>query len=55
MSAKKPVPVLTPLEKRTAEIRQIAQGLFDKTERRTLLRFVTDFEKLSATPPKARL
>ena len=43
-------PILT-VEERTAEIRKIARGLFDKTERRTLLRFVTDFEKLSAEHP----
>jgi hypothetical protein len=55
MSAKKVVPALTPIETRTAEIRQIAKGLFDKTERRALLRFVADFEKLAATPPEAHL
>jgi hypothetical protein len=48
MTTKKPDPTL---EERTAEIRQIARGLFDKGERRTLLRFVADYEKLAADVP----
>jgi len=46
MKTEKPVPTL---EARTAEICKIARGLFDKGERRTLLRFVADFKKLSIT------
>ena len=45
MATKKTDPTL---EERTAEIRKIARGLFDKKERRTLLRFVADFKKLNA-------
>jgi hypothetical protein len=32
----------------TMEVRKIAQGIFDKTERRVLLKFVKDCEKLVA-------
>ena len=33
---------------RAMEIRIIAEGIFDKTERRTLLKFVADSEKMAA-------
>ena len=33
---------------RADEVRKIAQGVFDNSERQTLLQFVADFEKLAA-------
>jgi hypothetical protein len=48
MATIKPVPTD---QERAAEIREIAKGLFDKGERRTLLQFVADFEKLAAKNP----
>jgi hypothetical protein len=41
------VPV-TEFYRRAMEIRRVAEGIFDKTERKTLLRFVSDCEKLAA-------
>jgi hypothetical protein len=32
---------------RAAEVREIAQGIFDKTERRKVLQLVSDYEKLA--------
>lgn len=39
--------------RRADEVRKIAEGIFDKTERRTLLRFVDDCEKLVAENARA--
>jgi len=39
--------------RRADEVRKIAEGIFDKTERRTLLRFVDDSEKLAAGNTRA--
>lgn len=38
----------TDFSRRAAKIREIAQGIFDKGERRTVLTFVADAEKLVA-------
>jgi len=35
-----------------AEVRRIAQGIFDKDERSAVLRFVTQSIKLSKTAPR---
>jgi hypothetical protein len=40
--------VKTDLSRRAARIREIAQGIFDKAERQTVLKFVADAEKLAA-------
>ena len=34
--------------RRAAKVREIAQGIFDETERRLVLKFVSDSEKLVA-------
>ena len=39
--------------RRADKVRKIAEGIFDKTERRTLLRFVDDCEKLVAEYARA--
>ena len=39
---------VTEFYRRAMEIRRIAEGIFDKTERQTLLKFVSDCEKLAA-------
>jgi hypothetical protein len=39
---------------RAAQVREIAEGIFDKTERRVVLQFVADAERLvQAAPPNA--
>ena len=43
---------LTEFYHRAEEIRKIAQGIFDKTERKILLKFVKDCEKLVAPSDK---
>jgi hypothetical protein len=40
--------------RRAEEVRKIAESIFDKTERQTLLRFVDDCEKLAAENARAR-
>jgi hypothetical protein len=42
----------TEIRSRMAKIREIAQGIFDKAERKAVLDLVKDYEKL--TLPKAR-
>src|ERR1700690_1369028 len=39
---------VTEFYRRAMEIRRIAEGIFDKTERQTLLKFVSDSEMLAA-------
>jgi hypothetical protein len=34
-------------ERRMAKIREIADGIFDKAERKAILELVTDYEKLA--------
>ncbi len=36
---------------RAVRVRDIAQGIYDKTERRVVLNFVTDAERLVAVAP----
>jgi hypothetical protein len=36
--------------RRANKVREIAKGIFDKTERRFLMKFVSDCEKLVAPP-----
>jgi hypothetical protein len=43
---------VTEFHHRTKEIRKIAQGIFDMTEREFLLKFVDDCEKLVAPSGK---
>jgi len=38
----------TEFYRRAMEIRRIAEGIYDKAERRTLLKFVADSEKMAA-------
>ena len=38
---------------RAAEVRTIARGIFDKTERQLLLKFVDDCEKLATEKARA--
>ena len=36
-------------QSRAAEVRRIAEGIFDHKERRSVLRFVAEYEKVSKT------
>jgi hypothetical protein len=40
---------ITEFRERADKVREIAQGVFDKGERRIVLRFVADSEKLAAS------
>jgi hypothetical protein len=44
---------VTEFHDRATEIRKIAQGIFDKAERKILLTFVDDCEKLAAENARA--
>lgn len=43
---------LPDFHRRAVQIRKIAKGIFDREERKTLLDFVADLEKLTAKPEK---
>ena len=40
--------VVAEFQRRADRVRKVAKGIFDKTERRFLLKFVADCEKLAA-------
>ena len=46
----KKVPLLS-FQERADEVRAIAKGLFDRTERRKVMRFVADCEAMAAMLP----
>jgi hypothetical protein len=44
----------TKFQRRAAEVRTIAEDIYDRTERQTVLQFVDDCEKLAAQKARTR-